>query len=113
MDLTNITKNQLMNIENQLINIETQFLNISKQFVIDEIKPNMMYLALFLLLISCFMPCCLPTVLCKIIKTPPYIINKCLGCLVCSLCKKKNKKFNKLEIVEIKDNDKEEKLITV
>ncbi len=106
MDLTNITKNQL-------INIETQFLNSSKQFIIDEIKPNIMYLALFLLLISCFMPCCLSTVLYRIIKIPPYMINKCLTCLLCSLCRKKTKQFNKLEIVEIKDNDKEEKLITV
>ena len=70
--------------------------------------PYLVVFTTILGIIACFFPCFFPCLLCKTIKFVPSTIWRVANCLTC--CRNKDK-FKKLDIVEVKENDKEQKLI--
>ena len=114
VNLANITENplenQLIQLEHQVINLEHQLVNISSIFFINNINPTIQYfvfIGIFLLAISCFLPCILSTViratLCMILKSSW----KCLTCV----CRRKSVKVKEINSENEKIDDKEQKLI--
>ena len=102
LDLANNTETQLIQLEKQLENV---FINIT-DIAMRDIEEVFPYLTGIFLL--CLLPYILPCVLCKTIQTVPTIIYQILCCLT---CRKKKDKFSKADIIEIKEDDKTQKLI--
>ena len=104
LDLANTTETQLILLEKQLENV---FINITEIAMrdVEEVFPYLAGTAIFLL---CLLPYMLPCVLCKTIQTVPTVIYQILCCLI---CRKKKDKFSKADIIEIKEDEKTQKLI--
>jgi len=109
--LENPLENKLLQLNHQVINLENLLFNVSHTFYISNLNPTIQYfgfIGIFLLTISCCLPCILSTVirasLCMVFKSSW----KCLTCV----CKRKSVKVKEQNIENENIDDNKQKLIT-
>ena len=104
LTLANTTKTQLMQIENILMN--------ASNIVTKDTAKFVPYLAICSIFLFCFLPYFLSCIFCKTLKCVPNSICRALVYLTCITRRKKKNNFNKINIMDITENNKEQKLIT-